>query len=46
MCKFYSFLTDEKGNRYAMGHQIRLDIRSGKSNLREDSHASIAVFTG
>ena len=43
MCKFYSFLTDEKGNRYAMGHQIRVDIRSGKSNLREDSHASIAV---
>ena len=44
MCNFYSFLTDEKGNRYAMGHQIRLDIRSGKSNLREDSHASIAVL--
>ena len=44
MCNFYSFLTDEKGNRYAMGHQIRIDIRSGKSNLREDSHASIAVL--
>ena len=44
MCNFYSFLTDEKGNRYAMGHQIRLDIRSGKSDLREDSHASIAVL--
>ena len=43
MCNFYSFLTDEKGNRYAMGHKIRLDIRSGKSDLREDSHASIAV---
>ena len=42
MCRFYSFLTDEKGNRYAMNHQIRLDIRSGKSDLREDSHASIA----
>ena len=44
MCNFYSFLTDEKGNRYAMGHQIRVDIRSGKSDLREDSHASIAVL--
>ena len=42
MCRFYSFLTDEKGNRYAMNHQIRLDIRSGKSDFREDSHASIA----
>ena len=44
MCNFYSFLTDEKGVRYAMGHKIRLDIRSGKSDLREDSHASIAVL--
>ena len=42
MCEFYSFLTDEKGNRYGMNHQARLDIRSGKSCLREDSHASIA----
>ena len=42
MCRFYSFLTDEKGNRYTMNHQIRLDIKSGKSDLREDSHASIA----
>ena len=44
MCNFYSFLTDDHGVRYAMGHKIRLDIRSGKSNLREDSHASIAVL--
>ena len=44
MCNFYSFLTDEKGVRYAMDHKIRLDIRSGKSDLREDSHASIAVL--
>ena len=42
MCRFYSFLTDEKRNRYGMDYQARLDIRSGKSNLREDSHASIA----
>ena len=42
MCRFYSFLTDEKGNRYAMNHQARLDIRNGKSDLRADSHASIA----
>ena len=42
MCEFYSFLTDEKGNRYAMNHQSRLDIRNDKSDLREDSHASIA----
>ena len=42
MCRFYSFLTDKKGNRYAMNNQIRLDIRSGKSDLREDSHTSIA----
>ena len=42
MCRFYSFLTDEKRNRYGMDHQIRLDIWSGKSDLREDSHASIA----
>ena len=42
MCNFYSFLTDEKGNKYAMGHDIRVKIRNGESNLREDSHASIA----
>lgn len=46
MCRFYSFLTDEKGNRYAMNHQIRLDIRNDKSDLREDSHASIAELWG
>jgi len=46
MCRFYSFLTDEKGNRYAMNHQVRLDIRNGKSNLREDSHASISELWG
>jgi hypothetical protein len=42
MCNFYSFLTDKKGNRYAMGHDIRVKIRNGESDLREDSHASIA----
>ena len=42
MCRFYSFLTDEKGNRYGMDHQVRFDIRNGKSDLRADSHASIA----
>ena len=42
MCRFYSFLTDEKGNRYGMNHQARLDIKNGKSDLRADSHASIA----
>ena len=42
MCRFYSFLTDEKGNSYGMNHKIRLDIRNDKSDLREDSHASIA----
>lgn len=42
MCRFYSFLTDEKGNRYAMGHDIRVKIRNRESDLREDSHASIA----
>ena len=42
MCRFYSFLTDEKGNRYAMDRQVRFDIRNGKSDLRADSHASIA----
>ena len=46
MCNFYSFLTDEKGNRYAMGKEIRQKIRNGESNLRADSHASIAVFHG
>ena len=42
MCEFYSFLTDGKGNRYAMNHDIRVKIRNNESNLREDSHASIA----
>ena len=46
MCRFYSFLTDEKGNRYGMNHQVRLDIRSGKSDLREDSHTSVSELWG
>jgi len=42
MCGFYSFLTDTKGNRYAFTKEMREDSLSGKSNLRIDSHASIA----
>jgi len=42
MCDFYGFLTDKKGNRYAFTKEMREDVLSGKSNLRTDSHASIA----
>ena len=42
MCEFYSFLTDDKGNRYAMGHKERQMILKGDLNLRADSHSSVA----
>ena len=44
MCEFYSFLTDDKGNRYAMGHKERQMILKGDLNLRADSHSSVAEY--
>jgi len=42
MCDFYSFLTDKRGNRYAFTREMREGSLSKRSNLRIDSHASIA----
>jgi hypothetical protein len=47
MCRFYSFLTDKKGNRYAMGHDIRLKIRNidwGYLTLAEQQNRKISVI--
>ena len=44
MCKFFSFLTDGKGNMFYIDHAMREKILKGESNLRADSHASIAEY--
>jgi len=46
MCKFFSFISDGKGNIYYFNYLIRELIREGVLNYQQDSHTSISTYHG
>jgi len=46
MCKFFSLVSDGKGNPMYFDYKIRKKILSGKLNYELDSHTSIADYFG
>ena len=46
MCKFFSIVSDAKGNFYYFDWKQRQEILKGKIKESADSHTSIADFYG